>query len=390
MILSETAAHFAARLSQGRARLPVHLTLTGRQIMWRIVAVVAAACLLCLLQSTGAQAWGYQGHRVVGSIADQLLHDHARTQVQTILNDNAPPDPRHDLDLRKSGPWADCVKSVQRHGDSGYSYVVNPEHLEWEVPCTPFKSEAERARMIDYAARNWSNCLYQPDGPDKPASACHNTYHFDDVAIQRSGFDRSYQGTNEHDVVAAIGAAIAVLADKPAPPPFSIKDKKEALLMLAHFVGDLHQPLHVGSVYLDGDGRLVDPDAAHAVDPDNSTIGGNAIQDQNVNLHGEWDDIPTDIGEAATRELLAEARAVPASQGPIEGWPASWASETIQVSHQAFDGLNFQRTQPPPRVQWTVSFDDHTAYLWLADLIKRKQLAKGGAHLAEILNAIWP
>jgi hypothetical protein len=37
------------------------------------------------------------------------------------------------------------------------------------------------------------------------------------------------------------------------------------------------------------------------------TVGGNAIQDQNLSLHHEWDDIPTDIGESATRELLADA-----------------------------------------------------------------------------------
>jgi S1/P1 Nuclease len=356
--------------------------------MLKTVAAIAVACMLCL-HSASAFAWGYQGHRVVGSVADHLLNDNARAQVQKILNDAAPPDSRHDLDLRKSGPWADCVKSVERHGDGTYSYFVNPDHLEWEVPCTPFKSEAERARMVDYAARNWSNCLYQPDGPDKPAGACHNTYHFEDVAIERDHFDRSFQGTNEHDLVAAIGAAIAVLKDQPAPAPFSIKDKKEALLMLSHFIGDLHQPLHVGSVYLDADGRLVDPDIAHAVDPDTSTIGGNAIQDQNVNLHAEWDDIPTDIGDASTRELLTEARGVPPSQGPVESWPASWATDTIVVSRQAFDGLNFQRCGPPPKLQWIVSFDDHTAYLWLADLIKRKQLAKGGARLAEILNTIW-
>lgn len=358
--------------------------------MLRIALAIPIICLLCLLQSVSAFAWGYQGHRVVGSIAAQLLNDNARAEVQKILNEGAAPDPKHDLDLRKAGPWADCVKSVERRADGSYDYVVNPEHLEWEVPCTPFKSEAERARMVDYAARNWSNCLYLPDGPGKPPGACHNTYHFEDVAIQRDHFDRSFQGTSEHDLVAAITAAIAVLRDQPAPPPFSIKDKKEALSLLTHFVGDLHQPLHVGAVYLDAEGRLVDPDMAHAVDPDTETIGGNAIQDQNVNLHGEWDDIPTDIGDAATRELLAEAHMVPASQGPIESWPAAWASDTIQVAHQAFDGLSFQRTEPPPKVEWSVSFDDHTAYLWLADLIKRKQLAKGGARLAEILNTIWP
>lgn len=40
--------------------------------------------------------------------------------------------------------------------------------------------------------------------------------------------------------------------------------------------------------------------------------------------------------------------------------------------------------------KWSVSFDDHTTYLRSMDAIKRQQLAKGGARLAEILNAIWP
>jgi hypothetical protein len=41
-------------------------------------------------------------------------------------------------------------------------------------------------------------------------------------------------------------------------------------------------------------------------------------------------------------------------------------------------------------VQWAVVFTDHAAYLRSMDAIKRRQLAKGGARLAEILNAIWP
>jgi hypothetical protein len=349
---------------------------------------ISLACLVCLMHTAGAWAWGYQGHRVVGSIADHLLGPNAKAQVEQILNAG---DSR-GLDLRKSGPWADCVKSVVRHPDGSFDYVINPDHLDDEVPCTPFNSAPERARMVDYVSRNWSNCLYQPDGPDKPPSGCHNTFHFEDVAIQRNNFDRSFQGTNPHDLVAVIGAAIAVLQDKPVPPPFpfSIKDKKEALMLLTHFIGDLHQPLHVGSVYLDADGKLLDPDIVHAVDPATETIGGNAIRDQNVNLHGEWDDISTDLGDASTRELLAEAKSVPPSQGPIETWPADWATDTIQVARRAFEGLSFQCTEPPPKAQWTVVFDDHTAYLWQADIIKRRQLAKGGARLAEILNTIWP
>jgi hypothetical protein len=215
-------------------------------------------------------------------------------------------------------------------------------------------------------------------------------FHFEDISILQSSFDRNFQGTNDHDLVAAIGAAIAVLKDKPAPPPFSIKDKKEALLLLTHFLGDLHQPLHVGSVYLGIDGKLVDPDIAHKIDPATETAGGNFISDQNLNLHHEWDDIPQDIGDAATRELLADARSMPASQGPIESWPAAWATDTILGAQDASKGLSFQLVDPPPRAKWTVSFDDHMAYLRSMDAIKRKQLAKGGARLTEILNAIWP
>jgi S1/P1 Nuclease len=343
--------------------------------------ILVLGCVWALLYPTIASAWGYQGHEVVGSVADRLLKPNAKQQVRQILG----------FELRTAGPWADCVKSVVRHDDGTFHYEVDPNHLEFEVPCTPFNSKEERARIVDYAKRNWFTCSYKPDGFER---GCHNTFHFEDVAVQRNNFDRSFQGTNDHDVVAAISAAIAVLTEKPAPLPFSIKDKKEALFMLAHFIGDLHQPLHVGSVYLDADGNLVDPDVAHQVDPPTETIGGNAIQDQNVNLHHEWDDIPTDIGEAATRELLADASALPASQGPIEGWPAAWASDTILVSHDAFAGLNFRLTATRPSNTssntWTVLFEDHVAYLHWQDAIKRKQLAKGGARLAELLNAIWP
>ncbi len=354
----------------------------------------ALGLLCCLLDPTTASAWGYQGHRVIGSIADNLLKStNAGAQVKAILNPAGSHDASpgsHGFDLRKAGPWADCVKSVDKLPDGTFKYSTKELHPEYELPCIPFRDE--RALMEDYASRNWTTCFY-PSDPAKPQLGCHNTFHFDDVAIERNGFDRSFQGTNPHDLVAAVGAVIAVLTDKPAPPAFSIKDKREALLLLAHFIGDLHQPLHVGSVYLDDHGQLVDPDAAQAINPANDTTGANSIQDQNINLHTEWDDIPTDIGDAATRELLAAARAVPASQGRLEDWPAAWASDTVLVAHDAFAGLTFTFNPPQPpdtRNQWLVAFTDHTAYLWQMDQIKRRQLARGGARLAEILKAIWP
>ena len=142
------------------------------------------------------------------------------------------------FDPRKAGPWADCVKSVAKLSDGTFKYTLSDLHPEYELPCIPFKNE--RGLMEDYASRNWTTCFY-PSDPNKPQLGCHNTFHFDDVAI----------------------------------------------------------------------------------DPANDTVGGNSIQDQNINLHAEWDDIPTDIGDAATRELLAAARAVPASPGRPDDWPAA-------------------------------------------------------------------
>lgn len=337
-------------------------------------AIFASSCLLWCLSPTASLAWGYQGHRVVGSIADHLLTANAKQQVARILG----------FDLRTAAPWADCARSVARHADDTYKYEVDPDHLEYEVPCTPFDSRSERARIVDYVKRNWFTCNNTPDGVHQ--HGCHETYHFEDIATQRTGFDRTLVGQNEHDLVAVIGAAIAVLTDKPPASPFSIRDKKEALFLLTHFVGDLHQPLHVGVVYLDANGARVDPDVTHKADPATETAGGNFIQDQNLSLHHEWDDIPTDIGEAATIELLAAARSVPPSQGPLADWPVAWASDTIVVSHDAFAGLAFSKTDRG----WTAAFDDHAAYLQRQDAIKRAQLAKGGARLAEILNTIWP
>jgi S1/P1 Nuclease len=341
-----------------------------------LIRIASLFALLVVCTPTSLLAWGYQGHEVVGSIAEQLLNDNAGQHVKEILNFTKPR-------LQTAGPWADCVRSVVRDVD-GFEYVVDPAHLEFEVPCTPFKAPEARARMVDYVGRNDSNCK-------QPQTGCHADYHFTDLAIQRDRYDRKYFGTNDHDLVSAIGAAIAVLTDKPAPPPFSIKDKKEALLMLTHFLGDLHQPLHVGGVYLDNQGKLVDPDAGPE-NPATETQGGNLIQDQNLNLHHEWDDIPTDIGEAFTKELLEAAKKVPSSQGPIEDWPAMWASDTLLVARDAFAHLSFVpiRSVPPCNCKWAVVFEDHSAYLQAMDTIKRQQLAKGGARLAELLNKIWP
>ena len=110
-----------------------------------------------------------------------------------------------------------------------------------------------------------------------------------------------------------------------------------------------------------------------------------------LNFHAEWDENPKNLDDAATPELLTAARSVPPSKGPVEDWPAAWASDTIVVAHQALDET-FTPIAPTPTApeKWTVTFDDRNAYLSSEDTIKLQQLAKAGARLAELLNTIWP
>ena len=334
--------------------------------MFRISVFI---CCLAFFLPASASAWNPPGHKVVGSIADQLLNTNAKQQVTQILG----------FDLSTAGPWLDCVKSVEKQDDGTFVYKEDPRY---EPPCTPFK--LERARIVDYAKRNWFDCSYVTSGVDR---GCHNTYHFDDVPLQRDRFDRNFQGTNNHDIVSAINAAIAVLLDRPAPPPFSITDKKEALFLVAHLVGDLHQPLHVAAVYLDKNGNLVDPDVTHTIDPTTETAGGNLILDQGTNFHFEWDTIPSDLGETATPELLAMAQSEPRDRGRIENWSVAWATDTVLAAQEAFSEATFA---PGSNGKWTITFPDRNAYLRAADALKHKQLAKAGARLAELLNIIWP
>jgi len=338
---------------------------------------IAAAASALLLLSHHAFAWNPTGHQIVGAIADEMLTANAKQQVAAVL----------DVNLSTAGPWLDCVKSVHRFADGTFHYVTEPA---FEEPCKPFAKA--HSVMQQYVKRNFSQCSYLAKRKDddnneyQEEMGCHNTYHFDDVAIQRDHFDRNFLGTNDHDIVAAITAAIAVLLDRPSPTPFKIADKREALFVLAHLVGDLHQPLHVGAVYLDQNGGQVDPDVTHTIDPATETIGGNAIKDGTKNFHTEWDAPPTGFKLEHALDLLPLAKQVPLNNSRMEEWSTAWATDTLKVAPLAFAGATFAKSADG----WTIAFPNHDTYVQKQDDIKRQQLAKAGARLAQILNKVWP
>jgi hypothetical protein len=337
-------------------------------------AVRLLVCAVALHAPASGWAFGPRGHQAVGALADQMLSARATAQLKTNLG----------MSLRTASTWADCVKDVKPVAGVGLRYEADPKY---HASCGTFETTVGIARMQNYVQRNWKTCSTEPR-----VSACHKKYHFADVAIQQGSYDRALAGTSDHDIVSAIGAAVAVLQGQPAPAPFSIRDKKEALLLLAHLVGDIHQPLHVGSVYLDGQNQPTDPGKAGApIDKATDTVGGNDIEDGGTNLHAEWDNVSTTINPwALTPPLVAQARAVVKTPGDLKSWPAAWASETLLTARGAYKGLTYTRSGAQKPGDWVVKIADRPAYAAQRRDVQEQQVTRAGARLAQLLNAIWP
>jgi hypothetical protein len=285
------------------------------------------------------------------------------------------------LMLEQAALWADCAKGVDPAKD--FAYDAPGKYPE----CAVFETPDGEAAMADFVRRNDGNCQRAADSPP-----CHAQYHFTDEAIQRPRYRLGDAGTRRFDVVAAITAAIRVLQGQPAPPPFDIRGQREALLLLAHYAGDIAQPLHVGVLYLDERGRPVDPERDR-FDRAADTQGGNrvvtiraATNHRSESLHATWDDLPEALNvRHIDRDWLALARRVPRTAGRPEDWSAQWADDTLAQARIAWAGLEFR---PLDAGQWATTltgrYDDAMAP------IKKRQLTLAGARLAQTLMALWP
>jgi S1/P1 Nuclease len=337
---------------------PARPRIAGRALWVLLLGVAAAAPV---------RAWGPQGHQAVGRIAETLLQgSRAQRELRRILGDEG---------LGTAALWADCVKGVLEHPP--LRYAENARYVE----CRVFQTASGEQEMVDYVSRNLSACH-----PTADEDACHRQYHYADIDIQRERYAPTEVGASDHDVVSAIVACIAVLRGRPAPAPFSITSQKQALRLLTHFVGDIHQPLHVGAVYLDDQGRAVDPDRA-GYEALTQTRGGNRLLHGRRKLHAEWDAVPRALQtEGFITAAAPIAASVPVTPGAMERWSTAWADETLGVSRAAYANLSFSAGSSASG--WSVV--EPGGYAGRRAELQRVQLIKAGARLAQLLQALWP
>ena len=159
------------------------------------------------------------------------------------------------------------------------------------------------------------------------------------------------------DLVQAIGTCIDVLKNEKSTEA----EKVFHLKMLVHFIGDLHQPLHVGI----GEDR-----------------GGNRFQvrwfDEGTNLHTVWDTKMIEDYNMSYTELAANAnRLTKSNVEAIErGSVLDWVAESRKLCESVY-----ANTESGEKLGYKYMYD----YV----PIVRSQLQKGGIRLAHVLNDIF-
>ncbi|HXQ80721.1 MAG TPA: S1/P1 nuclease [Opitutaceae bacterium] len=310
------------------------------------------ALALALAFAAPAFPWGVEGHRALALLAEQRLSAEARSHVVKILGND---------DLASISVWMDDLRPAMFHTG-------------------PLGSDPEALRF---------NAEFPQNGQ----------WHYVNVPLGAAGYEPEGAFSDPHDVVHMIGEAVSVLeggGDRRIT-------KLEALRMVVHFVGDEHQPLHVGNGFYEigadaGVKLVADPAAAKDLPNDK---GGNALffgPGRFDELHAYWDVAlvarivstgqPADLAKALESEVAAEGASWK-SVGDYHHWAEGWATESLVAARTAYEGISFGAETPDPKggiKSIKITFPPH--YDERCMPLAQKRLAQAGYHLAELLNAI--
>jgi len=311
-----------------------------------LFGILVACCL-----TSSAFGWGAEGHETIGAMADKLIAGTpAAEHVHALLGDET---------LSVASVWADQVKGRENQ---------TPEMLAF-----------------------------------KTSNPNHSAHHYTDIPFEETSYRDDSVGATNVDVIHAIPACILILEDKPSEQTVLTNvTPRVALRLLIHYLEDLHQPLHVGSGYLDG---------THYVDPNgtgkhfNDDQGANRLYyNPTNNLHFFWDVsvVQMDMTNAHVQTPAEYAayllnKPAPAWQdsAPLMSWDRDWAAESIILSAKvhdvpilAEDDTHKDYRTGAPRPEWKIKLSPE--YIDWACQTAEQQMTKSGYRVAAVLEAIWP
>jgi hypothetical protein len=337
---------------------------------------------------------------MIGAIADQRLAGKpVATKIADLLD---------GLSLAEAALLPDKIKYWDQVDPA--THPVVPDHPQIEKELVAF----------------WKANPHTTQDPGKlPPN--HHWFHYTDVPVTGNAtYSSGKTGRSQWDVVQMIPYCADVLRGKVPEDNDRKITKRIALILLAHYVGDIHQPLHVGAQYFDESGQPVNPDMAGPAFPDN---GGNNLHlilqgpgdhghpQANYILHHYWDDNAVATAfDLLRKEIRADRGPSPgqitegdmarrlASQEPaiwklpaddsVANVSVAWADEILPVAREAHERLQFAQIiidrmrktasgQAIERVQQGgMSYD-----AWAGEVV-REEIHKAGWRLAALVEGL--
>ena len=363
--------------------------------------ILLALAIVALRVSTFA--YGPLGHEIVGAIADErLAHTAEAAKVNALLD---------GLTLEKAAVIADEIKGWDKNG------VDDPRSFHYSAH-----------RNIDRQLRDFWKAN-QPAHEMNSAMPSHHWFHYTDVPIlPPQEYRDGSPGRSKWDIVHMIPYCIDVLQGRVPEQNERKITKPVALILLAHYVADIHQPLHVGAAYFDEQGRFTDPEKNKAALTDE---GGNTftleLSDEpprrrgihKKKFHGFWDyDAVNALFAGVPRylpnkEFLAQIEPMKkalvddmAEQEPrawrmpsnisVNSYAEIWADEILPIAREAHARLEFRKVKRLLNGDRTVATGealekpaaDETLYRKWASMVAREELHKAGWRLADLLQKI--
>ena len=219
-------------------------------------------------------------------------------------------------------------------------------------------TKSKTKRKISEILDGQSLALVSTFGDDIKSDKRYNdfyTWHYVNMpfGVKYEDSEKNSKG----DLVTGIEKCKSVILDKNT----SKADKAFYLKLLVHFMGDLHQPMHVG--------RAEDK-------------GGNDIQvrwfGDGTNLHSVWDSKMIDGFEMTYTELADNADEISKEQVKFlqKGTIIDWANETQTFAIKAYASVEVGE-----KLSYNYSYESFETV--------RSQLQKGGIRLAKVLNDLF-
>jgi hypothetical protein len=332
--------------------------------MKKLIVVLLIICLF----SVNSYAYGPRGHQLVGAIADRRVARNRAlaNKIRQLLG---------GLTLQRVSTLPDEIKGWRCGEDPPGASRIN----------------RELQAFVD------TNCT-QPS---------HNSFHFTNIPVfGDEDYDDGEVGRGQFDIVQLIPFCIRVLKGETPETNERAITKSVAVILLAHYLGDIHQPLHVGAEFFDADGNPFGPTPTNRGFADQ---GGNKLtlftfvngtRTSAGKMHGYWDSQTVENAFGSQQDTTVARRLAtrePADwrlTGDIETWAEQMANGIMPTAREARQRIEYKRIQIEPGQRDIISgraeerrrLPGGTFYaIWAGDVV-RKEIHRGGWRLAALLE----